>query len=144
MIILAFLILIMSIFVNKKNTQSNNKRHLTAKNELIQDEIKNGQPKDSVKLKNSNINEKIVVPLDREENNIFKAYQQEAETLNLKQLQSEIQKIEISLNQFVGMNFDDFSPSQLMKFNEMNRKKIALLKSYIFKKYAKKINEVQI
>ena len=97
MIILAFLILIMSIFVNKKYTQSNNKRHLTAKNELIQDEIKNGQPKDSVKLKNSNINEKIVVPLDREENNIFKAYQQEAETLHLKQLQSEIQKIEISL-----------------------------------------------
>lgn len=74
-----------------------------------------------------------------QQNKIFIEHQDKAEKLSLNELNKEIFNIELNLKKFSKLNYEQFTTQQLKEFNDLNRKKVIFLKTYIFKKYTKQI-----
>lgn len=68
--------------------------------------------------------------------NDFKNNIKNIESMTTEQLNEEIQKIELRLEDFSDLSYEKFTEQQLNEFNALVQKKAVYLKKYIFKKYS--------
>lgn len=128
------------LFLNIKqnNTVKIENQSVTGtQNKSTQDVVQLVRPNISNQMNLRNEINYSFLEVDNKRLTTFEEYQKEAQSLNLHELQIQIKNIEYNLNQFVNMDFDQFNSEQLIKYNELNRKKLVFIKNYIFKKYAK-------